>query len=541
MTRRRAGVTILVFAAALAACESKGPERAGGAGVMASRAGAVGEFSDNPLLALVPADSPYAFATFKAFPLEIAQRMSSAMLPMWRQLLATAPAASNRTPEQERITKDVLDAVEHLDAKTIEDAGFSSKAKMVVYGLGAYPVVRIELASGDRVLDFVQRTATRWGKTLPAPTERAGRRYWISDEPKVSVMFAIGAKEAMVVLAPRATIDANLAVLLGEQKPASSMTTAQFRAIAERDGFTGQGVGFLDVARLGALVATTIAAAPACDAAIAGLAKRVPRLAFGYDDLQAHRFAFGMVLELAPDLVAEVGGLASPLVGLDQLLATKPMMAVALAVNVERGRGVLGRAAGALQALGEQCQAAGMVSAMTSLASAATRPLPPMFAGLRGGYLVLNQLKIGTGTQAQTDGFAAVQLDHPGELLKLAAGQLPSFNVPLDGKAHALPAMLPFTGHVAANETSIGIGLGANSATKAVDAIQGKPGPAPLLWVQYDYSRLGELMSAAMPQGPGTDTMRDTMRDMMKMFGIATIQWVADIRGLVMWMSLEVR
>jgi hypothetical protein len=539
MTRRRVGVTVLVFAAALAACENKGVNSAGGGAVLPSRAAAIGEFSDNALLGFVPADTAYAFATFKAFPLDLIQRMSSAMLPMWRRFLTMNPATSNRTPEQDRIAKDILDALEHLDAKTVEDAGFSSKAKWVIYGLGAYPVMRIELASGDRAFEFVKRTATRWGKTLPPPTERAGRRYWINDDPAMSAVFAIGPKEAVFALAPRAIIDANLAVLLGEQKPAGSMTTAQFRAIAERDGFTGQGVGFVDVARVGALVATATGATPACGAAIAGLAQRVPRFAIGYDDIAAHRLAFGMVLELAPDLIAELRGLASPLAGIDKLLAAKPMMAMAVAMNIEHGRATLGRVAGALGELGQQCQSTGLISAMTSVAGAATRPLPPMLAGLRGGYVVLNHLKIGPGGQQPTEGFGAVQLDHPDELLKLAASQLPSFSVPLDGKPHALPALLPVTGHIAANETAIGVGLGANSATTSVDAIHGKPGPAPLALIQYDYSRLGELMNAAMPKGADADMMRDMM-DMMKMFGMATIQLVADARGFVMWMSLDI-
>ncbi len=528
---------VLVLAAAAAGCEKKPADSAEGA-VLPVRAAALGEFADNPLLAYVPADTPYAFATFKAFPIDIVRRMTAAMVPLWRRMFEMSPAASNLTPDQARITKDVMDTLEHLDVKTVEDAGFSTTGKMAVYGLGGYPVVRIELANGDRVFETVQRTATRWGKTLPPAIERAGRHYWIIDDPKISVVVSIGAKDGMLAIAPRAMIDANLAMLLGEQKPASSMTTAQLKAIAERDGFTGQGVGFVDVARAGALIATAVELPPACGAALTGLAQRVPRLAIGYDDLTVHRMAFGLVLELAPDLTAELAGLASPLAGLDKLIAAKPMMAMAVAMNLEHGRATLGRVAGALQELGQQCESTGLVSAMTSLAATATRPLPPMFTGMHGGYLVLNHLKIGTAGTEPTEGFGAVQLDHPGDLLKLAGGQLPSLNIPLDGKPHALPAMLPVTGHLAANDKAIGVGLGASSATTAVDAIQGKAGPAPLALIRYDYSRIGELMNA-LPQGPQAAMMRDMMHDLMSMFGVATIQLVADARGFVMWMSLE--
>ncbi len=260
--------------------------------------------------------------------------------------------------------------------------------------------------------------------------------------------------------------------------------------------------------------------------------------------------------ELVHDLIAEaVFGdhpLGRPVIGTADVISSLPRDAiaeyhtemysprnivVAAAGNVEHGRTLVGRVAGALQAIGQQCQSAGMVSAMTSLAASAARPLPPMLAGLRGGYFVLNQLKMGPQGPQQLDGFGTVQLDHTADLLKLATSELPSFTVPLDGKAHPLPAMLPFPGHVAASETSIGVGVGSNSAVTAVDAIQGKSGPAPLLLMQYDYSRFGELMGATMPKGAEAAMMFD----MFKMFGIATVQMVADARGLVMWTAIEIR
>jgi hypothetical protein len=125
------------------------------------------------------------------------------------------------------------------------------------------------------------------------------------------------------------------------------MTTAQFRALAERDGFTGQGLGFVDLARVGALVADAAGAAPDCLAAVTAIAKRAPRLAVGYDDFTLHRLAFGMVLELAPDVLADARGLSGSLAGLDRLLGQKPAMAMAVAGNIEHGRTVLARVAGA--------------------------------------------------------------------------------------------------------------------------------------------------------------------------------------------------
>jgi hypothetical protein len=245
---------------------------------------------------------------------------------------------------------------------------------------------------------------------------------------------------------------------------------------------TGQGLGFVDLVRASALAAVAAGAAgadPDCRGAIAGIAKRAPRLVLGYDDFTAHRFGFGMVLELAPDLLADVRRLSSSLAGYDRLIGQKPAMAFAVAVNIEHGRTMLSRVAGALRELGQRCKGPSLVEAADKLASTASRPLPPVVAGLRGGFAVVDNLKMGAHGPESIDGFAVIQLDHTAEILKLASGQVPGLELRPDGKAHALPAMIPFPGHVAASETAIGVGLGQNSATAAVEVLKGTEAPTP--------------------------------------------------------------
>ena len=522
--------------AALAACENTSAVSAGGGPQFPSRAAALGEFPDNPLLAFVPAETPYAFATFKPLPIDVIRKTTGMIGPIWRRAFAASMAQAPDSADQRRVVEDILDALDTLDVKRFEEYGFSAKARFAVYGIGAYPVVRIELSNGDRVFDLVRHAAERWNEQLPPPTERAGRRYWIVDLPVTGVFLAIAPKEAVLAIAPRSVIDGSLPALLGERRPASSMTTAQFRALAERDGFTGQGVGFVDLARVGALVANVAGAAPDCRAAVAAITKHAPRLAVGYDELTVHRLAFGMVLELAPEVLADARGLTGSLAGLDGLLGLKPAIAVAVAGNLEHGRTVLGRAAGALQDLGRRCEMSSLVDGVTDLAAAAARPLPPVVAGLHGGFLVVNNLKMGAHGPEAIDGFGSVQLDHTGELLKLARGAMPEFEVKADGKARPLPPASPFSGHVAVNERAIGLGLGANSATTAAGALQGRAGPAPLALFMFDYSRMGDLLLASER---GLEA--DTMREIIKVFGLATFQLLVDARGVVMWGAFELR
>jgi hypothetical protein len=536
MIRRPACVIALVLVTALAACENKSVVSSSGSTLPPSRAAATGEFPDNPLLAFVPADTPYAFASFKPAPIDVIRKMFAMAKPMWRRALTTYMAVAPDASLEGRVVQDVLYMLDTLDIKTFEEYGFSAKARLVAYGIGAYPVFRVELSNGDRVFDLIRRTAERWGQKITAPSERAGRRYWIVDAHTWGLFAAVGPKELVVAAAPRAVIDANLPALLGEQRPASGMTKEQFRALAERDGFTGQGLGFVDLARVGAMITGAASASPDCAAAVAAIAKRAPRLAVGYDDFTLHRMSFGMVLELAPDVLADARGLSGSLAGLDRLLAQKPAMMMAVAGNLENGRGLLGRVAGALRELGQRCQSSDLADGAADMAAAASSPLPPFLAGVRGGYVVLDNLKMGPRGPESIEGFGTLQLDRAGELLKFAASQLPNFDVPLDGKAHALPSAIPFPGHVAANQSAIGVALGPTSATTAVRVLEGKPAPAPLALMSFDYSRLADLILAGQ-HGPDADSMRD----IFKAFGVLTMQLLVDARGAVTWMSIDLR
>lgn len=536
MIRRHACVVVLILTAFLG-CEKKPAGPGAGVTQLSSRAIATGDFPDNPLLAFAPSDTPYAFVTFKPVPADLFRKFLGMVQPIWRRVFAK-PVRDDSSTEQ-RVMKDVVDVLEHLDVKMIEDHGFSTKARFALYGFGAYPVMRAEILDGARVFELVKLAAERWQLALPPATERAGGRYWLIDQPELSVLVAIRPKDFVLALAPHDVLETNLAAMLGEQKPASSLTAAQLRAIAERDGFTGQGVGFVDLARVGSMVTAKLSAAPECGEALAALAKRMPRIALGYDDLTTHRMAFGLVVELAPDVLAEAKGLAGKLAGLDKLLATHPIMAFAAAFDIEHARTAIAHAAGTFGDLGQRCQVPDLVDAAGKVATTMGQPLPPFLAGLHGGYAVLNHLTMTPQGPQSIEGFGSVQLDHAGDLLKLASTEVPNLDIPLDGKAHALPSSIipiPVPGHAAANDRMIGVAVGPNSATTAVTALQGSAAPAPLLVVAYDYGRIMELLPVK-----ASDPDMQAARDMLKAFGMAAMQFLVDARGVVWWTSIEMK
>jgi hypothetical protein len=489
-----------------------------------------GPFADSPLLAFVPADTPYAFASFKPIPMEflraMADRFGSIARKGWNEGMEESdPEAARRVQEWAKT----------FDLEHMENSGFSAQARFVVYGLGAYPVVRLEIANGDRLVEAWKRFAKQG--TVPEPTLRAGRRYWIIPAGTTSGLVVIGPKELVVAFAPRKVIDRNLATLVGEQPAAGHLTTAAFRELAVRDGFTGQGVGFVDLARVAAMGAEADGATPACKSAIAAVVNRAPRLVFGFEDFTAHRLGFGLALEVAPDVLPDVRGVATTLVGYDRMVARKPAMALAVALDVEHGRALLSRIAGGLRSLGEGCRQPRILVGANRMAELAQTPLPPMFAGLHGGFFALNELKMGDGELPKTiDGYGVMQGDHIDEIVKLASSQVPGLKLATDGAAHALPAMIPYPGHVAATRQALGVALGNNSAATVAELVKAKPAPAPLLLVQVDYRRLSELIDAMEKESQDEDT-----RAVLAALGTATVTWEIGERGPAFRMSLELR
>ncbi len=524
---RRHALALMLVTATLVGCGGKQPDASG------TRAGSRGEFADNPLLAVIPSDTPYAFATFKPIPLEYLSKVSDAIKPMWSK------AFDQMGADQQKIWHAFTDEIGPLDAKRFEELGFSTKARVALYGIGAYPVMRIEITSGDRVFALVGRLAARFELPLPAPTQRGDRRYWIIDVKTMAVLIALDKTELVMSIGPRSFLDSNLALILGEQRPAKPITTSVFRDIATRDGYSDQGVGFVDLARVGQLAGAAAGLDAGCQGVVGEIAAKVPRLTLGYDDFTAHKIAMGFVVELAPDLAAEVRSLAAPLAGFDKLLELRPLFAVAVSGNVEHARGLATKLSTYLRDLDKRCPVPGMEDAAQSLGNIGSAPLPPFATGIHGGILVANDLKFPNGLSGRPeaiDGYAVVRMDHADDLLKMVASQLPGIEATADGKPHALPALLGFPGSFAAHPDALALAMGANSDARAVDLLGGTPVAAPLLFMEYDYTRLFDIVLADKH-----DAASEMSRAVVKLFGLATIQVLVDERGLVSWFSFELK
>jgi len=489
------------------------------------------EFDNNPLLASAPADTPYAFVTFRPVPPDYFQKMQNMMAPAFAQM-ATAPGDSASK------LRGVIAEIGPMTVTRFEELGFNTKARLAIYGLGVYPVFRAEISDGDKVLGFVQRVAKRWSMTLPAPTKANGHRYWWIDDPKdpkgLSVIIAINKTELVAAVGPRKKLEPQLGYILGDKKAAKPLSGATFRDIAKRDGYSAQGVGYVDTSRIisEAMALDRTAPAASCVAAIQSLAKRAPRLTAGYERFDAGKMAMGFVLELAPDLLSDAKSLTTKLAGVDRLMASKPIFGFAVAADLDRARALAPRIAGVMRDLGTACKDDDIKQAATSIEQVAVQPLPPFLAGLTGGTGALFGFDMSGGGIKKLDGYATIHVADTKALIAALAQQLPGFKLDIDNKPHALPALFPgVSGHMAASRDTLAVALGAGSSKAAQDGLGGTAKPAPLVVMRFDYSRFSEI-------SPDTSAADKAMYAAM---GMGDMTLTIDDRGIVSWFSFELK
>ena len=520
---------VMIALVVLAACDKAGPSPS-----QKPERLDVGDFPDNPLLASVPGDTPYVFATFKPVPPEYIHKIVQVFGPVYRRAFDAYMA---RTPSGGQDAAKFFDLIGNLDAKRFDELGLSVKARFAIYGLSSgYPVMRLEIANGDRVMAFVHKVADAYHQSMPEPTQRGAWKVWRNAVPDkdYSWITAIGPKELVVSFARPEVLDAELPTILGETKPATSLTTRQMKDLAQRDGFTGQGLGYADLQRISALADHD--RTPDCRDAIAKLFAHAPRFVFGYRDLTPQQTTAGVVLELAPDALAALKTVTGSLAGLDRATSGHPAMAFAVAGDLNHGRALLPGLANVAEDLGKRCETAELGDFADKLRAAANAPLPPVFEGVHGGILVVDNMERSGVSFSSLDGYAVIHADHAADIAKLVSAKVPGLDLPLDGKAHALPAAgLPVPAKAAATSDALAIGLGAD-ADKVTDVLGGKPVPAPLVLMLFDYQRLGDLI----PSNPNDPSSAD-VKTVVSALGVAQMKFSVDDRGLVGWMTFGMK
>lgn len=500
------------------------------------------------LFAYVPADTPYLVGSFEAMPLDYLARWKPAMAPYF----AKVESQVRNGPHDNQAQRLALAFFDELDGKWnvagLESVGLSTKPRFAFYGLGVLPaVLRVEIGDGPRVLATIDRIVKRAGATLPPPTPLGDRHYWRVDVEAYSAVISINVKELVLAVGPRDRVTALLPVIVGTEKPAANLADGQpLRELMDRFSYKPYVLGVADSRQLGLGIAkfAGVDVTSACAKEIEYVASRAPSIWFGNTELSAARSTGEFVVELAPDLEAEIEAAKTEIPALSDLLSGTPIFAVAAGVDLGRAQ-VLGQELGAvLLRLGDACGSPSLSEAATTMSNKLSGHLPSPFDEINSIAFALHELAMppGGGMPEKLDGFVMVASKSAVRLfdaMRVSAG-LAKLGLEADGALHSLvlPLPLPFEVAGGVGERAIVIAVGQKSKQIAERVLSAPAkSKAPLLAGTLDQQRVSELQAlVARKNGKPDDGLATAGA-----FGRSMFTVDVDSRGLVLSGSVDTR
>lgn len=523
--------------AGLSACNKDADKAEPGKGTQAVTAAAPKAALPN-FLKYVPADTPYVFANLEPAPKAVFDKLMAKLEPIMGELnglldaqLAAAPAG-DAASTSDKVGRAILEEMKgRLNQKGLEELGLSAQTRMVIYGIGVLPAIRMELKNPDAFRAAVARVEAKSGQKLVV-TKTGDVEHWIVEggegEQKGFFVAGIQGNELVLGLGPAKAKDLYLPMLFGATKPAATLEGGgALQKIIDDYKFTPHGAGFVDFKLLASLFVDAgtglngqISAAlksadeaptpEECKTEIPALAANFPRAIFGYEEMNDTVMVADFVLETKPEIGTELAALSVPVPGLTASPTGNPVFIFGLGIDVEKTMNLMKTKAAAVQAAPYKC---GMLSGINELAMNASaglaQPLPPFVNMVKGVNLVVRDAKMSPGMAMDpaaaledAKAYLTISSPSPAELLGVAKVMLPpnlaGIVVAPDGKPVALPTegLPPFlkSPTITMTSNSLALTIGEGVQTEVADLLA-KPaaGPAPLFVLGY---HLGKVMAA---------------------------------------------
>jgi hypothetical protein len=552
-TARGAAVATAALAlACLFAC-SKSKETPGEPGGAQERRDKAAELTaPAALFAHIPANTPYVLASFQPVPRSYWQRFA----PLMRQVAESAPPLQGATEPRDRF---IAALVRELKASMSEAGlrktfGIGAEGHYAIYGIGVVPVVRVELADGKALLATVERLQQESGLTLPTASME-GRSYWRFGDDQGLIVVAVADNQLVFSAGPTSMVEGALSFILGTKQPSPNMADGGLlKQVAARHGFAGYGVGYVDSGNLLKLlfvenligsVGGSASIPPACMEQVAALARRFPRLAFGYDEFSDKRIAARIVLETDDALAARFKQLQISVPGLVVgPLAERSLFAVGAGIDIEKGRQLAIDAADGVGQLAGACGSQDVVREAAEARASLSKPLPPGLDKIRGAFVSLIDAALGPdGKPTGVEAYGVLATDDPAGLVTMARGVVPPGQMPelpADGQFHDLVPAGAVPGldavRAAIKPRALVAVVGARGA-QAVEGALARTGPSPLFFTSYDYGMLAKKVLPAMSGGAGTDQEK-FISMFAELFGVMSMWLVPTDHGLALAVSV---
>lgn len=504
------------------------------------------------LFAHVPADTPYFVGGLEAIPRAYFAKLGELFAPAMESAFAELRAEGD---------EDGLRLFEAVRAEFagkwnragLESLGFSTAPRFAVYAVEGAPLVaRLEIRDDRAVLATARRIAQRAGLALPDGELRGASRFWRVDEDGGTVVIAIADRQLVIAAGKTAGFERALPAILGLEKPKASMADGRvLTGLARRHRLGPHVIGFVDMRRAieVAIAAPESKVTGPCAQALHGLAARFPRLAVGFRDLTVPRTTAVMVLELAPDLATELQSIRTPFPGLRDLLADKPMLAFAAAMDIPRTLALARRAVAQLRELGTVCENDKELVEDSDRALArldALSAIPPALLEIAGIAVRVDALVLDGGTfPRELEAVAAIASTKPKQLFELAQKYVPwlaSLRAEPDATLQPL-AGLPF--HIGIGPRMIAVLAGERDRPLTERLLVARADrTAPLFAFAYDHGWMLALRGQLAASGdvdPEKAAEYELDGRLAHHFGRAIGAMDVTPAGLVFWMSYEMK
>ena len=487
--------------------------------------------AESSILTYVPADTPYVFASLAPMPKAYIDKLatiSESGAEFATSVMDNVVTALGEAEDTEELSAKaaILEiGMQFLDPKKIEEFGFSTTSSSVIYGNGLLPVVRVELDQS--------------GKFLPRFRELAEEQSWELEDAKAGdvsyVKAALGEEAAILVaeadgmgvvaLMPSELDSASIGLLLGDQKPSSSLADVdKLTALSDKYDLIAQGVGYLDLQQLtttfidgpsnalDTAILEMAGSSPAeglddvCKAEIKSLAGVMPRVALGYQSISADRMDLLAVAEMREDIAAALMPVAASVPGMTS--DTDAMMKFGFGLDLKGLRGFVEDKMTALANDPYECAALdGMNNAAVQMVQSINQPVPPLVYNFKGFFVELDSLDgidlASPSVPESIDASAVLAFDNVEGLIAMGQMMLPPLGM-MELAADGEPVQVPqemltgYAGEVFAamteNTLALSSGSGASGNAKSLASTTDGADPA-LMVVSIDLAKYMGLIN----------------------------------------------
>ena len=468
----------------------------------------------NKLLAYVPADTPYLFANLEPVPEDVIDSYLTRLQPVLDSMQSqlSIGRAEMESVEGEngddpaiRLAHALLMELDgNLSRSGLESMGFDLRAKKVIYGMGAFPVIRLGLSDSAALRATILRVMNNAGITAPEQ-EFQGVSYWrISDEntaeaPAGLYISILDDHLAISFFPPLAEAEF-LPALLGLEVPAHSDAQARLAQLNRTHGYTSHGSGILDLHALAdqfthpdTVTARALAATGAFDPAtlstecvteIHEIIDNAPLMTMGVTELTPTAIAFQYRLETPRTLASELMGLVSEIPVADEL--SERILEFAFGMRFGPVRDFLREKVTAILDDPYQCEHLRELNDSALQAQAQlNEPMPPFVNNFRGVRVSLNEIMMSQDSIPENArGHLAVHVDKPEMFIGMAQMFLPDLSelaiTPGDPPVRLPESLVPVPGIVAfaaMSSDAIGIAVGESEAASLPEFLNREAGP----------------------------------------------------------------